>query len=91
MGKARPELECDGRKGFKDVFRSWIRNSEETHKTIADEIGVSPATLSAWINGHRFPNVDNLQAISDYTGIPLCRILCEKTDCEECRDHPKHF
>lgn len=84
MNDGRKRMPCDARRGFSKVFSCWIEKRNETHAAIAAEIGVAPSTLTAWINGDRAPGVDNLQAICDYTGIPMQRLLCERSNCDEC-------
>jgi transcriptional regulator with XRE-family HTH domain len=37
--------------------------------------GLSMAILCEWAHGHRFPSVDHLWAIAQYTGIPAWELI----------------
>jgi transcriptional regulator with XRE-family HTH domain len=44
-------------------------------KEVAADLGVSIAIVSEWENGHRFPSIDHLQALTQYTGISASRFF----------------
>jgi hypothetical protein len=73
--------ECDGRRSFRKVLSEWLTASGLEAKRVAADLGVSRATLSYWCDGSRFPSLDNLQSIANYTGIPLCHLICDKANC----------
>ncbi len=42
---------------------------------MAADTGLSMAILCEWEHGHRFPSVDHLWAVSQYTGIPAHELI----------------
>ncbi len=56
---------------FVRALSYYISVSGKTKKEIAEAIGVPPTTFSSWSNGKHLPDMDNLQAISDYLGAPI--------------------
>ncbi len=66
----------DPKHTFAPRFKNWRKQTRYPLKHVADDLGVSIATVSEWENGGRFPNADHLRRISEYTGIPLCGFFC---------------
>lgn len=68
-------------------IKAWRQAEGRTLKAVAADTGLSMAILCEWEHGHRFPSVDHLRAISQYTGIPACSFLyLGKGDCPKaCR------
>jgi transcriptional regulator with XRE-family HTH domain len=56
-------------------IKAWRQDAGKTLKAVAKDTGLSMAILCEWEHGHRFPSVDHLQAIAEYTGIPACVFL----------------
>lgn len=56
---------------FVRALSYYISISGKTKKEIAEAIGVPPTTFSSWSNGRHLPDMDNLQAISEYLGAPI--------------------
>lgn len=74
-------MPCDGRSAFPRVFAQWLERSGRPIKIVAAEIGVAASTVCQWRDGKRVPDLENLKIICLYTGIPLCRLICDKPDC----------
>ncbi|MBI2441839.1 MAG: helix-turn-helix transcriptional regulator [Lentisphaerae bacterium] len=64
------------RSSFSGHFRSWRSQNGKPLKAVAQELGVGLTTVSKWELGQRFPTAENLEAIAQYTGIPLCHFFC---------------
>jgi transcriptional regulator with XRE-family HTH domain len=62
-------------------LRDWRSRKGYPLKRVAHDLGVSVSVVSQWERGERFPSADNLEALGDYTGIPLCAFVsaCEMT------------
>ena len=69
-------------------LRQWRKDKRHGLKVIVADLQVSASSWNAWENGTRFPNGENLVAISEYTGIPICRLFCRHypNTCADCRD-----
>lgn len=64
-------------------LRAWRTNRGELLKQVADRLGISKTTFSAWETGARFPSAMNLVAIAHLMDRPLCTLFCAKE--QECR------
>ena len=60
---------------FAKRFGEWRARKGLLLKEIAEDLDVSISIVAEWENGHRFPSVDHLYAISQRTGIPAWRFL----------------
>ena len=80
MKKAAAPLQCDIRTNFAQAFGTWRKKNNLSLKTIAADMAISLATVSAWERGARFPTPQHFQALVNYTGIPPCRLFCVMAD-----------
>ena len=53
----------------------WRSKAGLPLKRIAHDIGVSISTVSQWERGTRYPCMEHLESLADYTGIPMCAFL----------------
>jgi transcriptional regulator with XRE-family HTH domain len=60
---------------FATRIKQWRQQEGRTLKVVAADTGLSMAILCEWEHGHRFPSVDHLQAIAEYTGISASAFL----------------
>lgn len=56
-------------------MKDWRQGKGLTLKTVAAKTGLSMAILCEWEHGHRFPSVDHLWAVAQYTGIPAWELI----------------
>jgi hypothetical protein len=82
--KGKLKMPCDGRCGFSRVFSRWLQENPVSIKVVAAEIGVASSTICQWRDGTRCPSLDYLKLSCEYTGIPLCRLICDRRDCNHC-------
>jgi transcriptional regulator with XRE-family HTH domain len=71
---------CDIRASFATAFRKWRAKRNIPLKKIAKDLGLSIATISKWESGERFPTGYNLEMLADYTGVPVCQLVCRMAD-----------
>lgn len=50
-----------------------------TQKELAERLGVTPQTISNWVNGSTEPSGPQLQELSRLSGFNAMDILCAKT------------
>lgn len=60
---------------FAVQVKEWRQKKGITLKTMAAAMDVGLSIICEWEHGHRFPSVDNLWALSKYTGIPACELI----------------
>jgi len=65
------------------TLRAWREQNGWPLKKVADEFGVTKATWSRWESGERFPSPIDLQLLSDFLHVPVCRFFAPP-------DHPCH-
>ena len=63
-------------KNFPGLLRMWRKERGLKMEEVAMEIGVSKATWGHWEGGRRFPQAENLLALSQYTKIPIQHFFC---------------
>ena len=64
------------------TLKGWRLKQRFFLKEMAADLGVSVSTVEGWESGHRFPSGSHLTRLSDYTGLPVCKLFCVKTgDC----------
>ena len=69
-------LGCDIRKNFAIAFKKWRQRNSYLLKQIAADLGVSVNTVNLWEMGRLFPDGKNIERLSEYTGLPPCRLFC---------------
>jgi len=74
------KIRCDIRASFAIAFRNWRSKSQIPLKRIATDLGVSVATVNSWELGKRFPGGRHFEMLTDYTGLPPCRLFCVLSD-----------
>ncbi len=60
---------------FARRVKEWRQGKGLTLKVMAGDTGLSMAILCEWEHGHRFPSVDHLWAVAQYTGIPAWELI----------------
>ena len=76
----KSDFQCDIRASFATAFSAWRRNNNIPLKKIAKDLGLSVATINSWELGKRFPTGYNFEMLTNYTGLPPCRLFCVKAD-----------
>ena len=70
-------------KAFAVRLREWRQKKGSTLTTMSREMGVSITIIHSWENGRRFPSVDHLSLISEFTGISVADFLRPLTKAQE--------
>jgi transcriptional regulator with XRE-family HTH domain len=71
---------CDIRASFAKAFSTWRQKNNIPLKKIAKDLGLSVATINSWELGKRFPTGYNFEMLTNYTGLPPCRLFCVMAD-----------
>ena len=58
------------------AFRNWRLEQKIPLKVLASDLGVDISTISNWELGKRFPTGRHFEMLTDYTGLPPCRLFC---------------
>ena len=54
-----------------EKLQALLDKSNKTAYQVAQETGISTATLSNWKNGNYVPKVDKIKILADYFGVTL--------------------
>jgi len=76
----KSNFRCDIRASFARAFSTWRQKSNIPLKKIAGDLGLSVATINSWELGKRFPTGYNFEMLTNYTGLPPCRLFCVMAD-----------
>lgn len=66
------------RKIFVKKLNYYMNITHKTQKDLMDELGLSSATISSWVNGKKLPRMGKIQMLADYFGINKSDLLEEK-------------
>ena len=74
------KFRCDIRASFASAFKNWRLKNNIPLKQIAKDLGVSIPTVNSWELGKRFPTGRHFEMLTDYAGVPPCRLFCVMAD-----------
>lgn len=75
------------KKTFAKNLTNYMIMSGKSQKELADVVGVSAPTFNEWVNGKKFPRIDNIQKLADYFGILKSDLIEEKMTEEKEKDN----
>lgn len=59
--------------GNKDVLaknlKKYIAKSGKDRRTIAEDLGFPYSTLTDWVNGKKYPRINNVEKLAEYFGV----------------------
>lgn len=65
--------------GNKDVFsknlKKQIIKSGKDRSTVAEDLGFPYSTLTDWINGKKYPRINNIEKLASYFGISKSELI----------------
>jgi transcriptional regulator with XRE-family HTH domain len=59
-------------------LEKWLTENDKTYPWLAEELGVTDAAISHYIEGRNLPKARNLVKLSEITGIPCSELLEEE-------------
>jgi len=60
---------------LRDLLEDVMRRHKKRPCRLAAELGVSHVTVGRWLSGHDTPNTSSCRKLSEYSGVPLRKIL----------------
>ena len=67
-------------------LKKIMRRRKRLPSQLAVDLGVSHATVSRWLSGDDIPSTRSCQRLSEYTGVPLERVLSVAGHLPKIRD-----
>ena len=62
-------------RSFIDFLKDLMRRRKRLPSQLANELGISHATVSRWLSGKDQPSTRSCQKLAEYSGMPLAHIL----------------
>ena len=59
-------------------LQNALKRSGMDQKDLAIKLGVSPASVTNWLKGTKYPRIDKIQAIADVLNIPQSELTTDK-------------
>ena len=56
-------------------LKEVMRRRKRLPSQLAADLGVSHATVSRWLSGNNVPNTTSCQRLTEYSGVPLQKVL----------------
>ena len=56
-------------------LKEIMRRRKRLPSQLAADLGISHATISRWLSGKDIPSIRSCQRLSEYTGVPLEKVL----------------
>ena len=69
----------DNKNIFASNLQRYMKQAGKSRKEVADDIGVSYYTYTAWITGKKYPRMDKVEILANYFGILKSDLIEEKT------------
>ena len=68
---------------FGEHLRSLRLSRHLTQQDLAKALGVAQITISSWERGTREPNIESIQTVASYFGLPLSAVLAPEEQTDE--------
>ena len=72
-----------------EIFEQLLKQHGVTAYRVAQDTGVTTATLTSWKQGKYTPKPEKMQKIADYFGVSLSYLMTGKEDSSEKEPHLK--
>lgn len=56
-------------------LKKYVRNSGKDRTTIAEDLGFSYSTLTDWINGNKYPRINNIEKLAIYFNVSKSELI----------------
>ena len=69
----------DNKNIFASNLKRYMKQNNKSRKEVAEAIGVSYYTYTAWVTGQKYPRMDKVELLANYFGILKSDLIEEKT------------
>lgn len=76
----------DNKNVFASNLQRYMEQNGKTRRDISDALGISYFTVTAWVNGSKYPRMDKVELLANYFGILKSDLIEEKG--EEQKEKP---
>lgn len=68
------------KKNFSINLKRLMKKNNKTQNDMINDLGLSSATISSWVNGSRFPRMDKINLLADYFNVDEFILLAKPYD-----------
>lgn len=73
-------MEKDNKNIFAKNLNHLMRINYKSRKDLSDALGISYFTITAWVNGTKYPRMDKVEMLANYFGVLKSDLIEEKVD-----------
>ncbi|MDW4093340.1 helix-turn-helix transcriptional regulator [Staphylococcus saprophyticus] len=70
------------RKIFSENLLSLLHQKGIDQKQLAMDLGISPASVTHWIKGNKYPRIGKIEEIAEYFNVPMSRLTQDQSKAE---------
>lgn len=78
----------DNKNIFASNLKRYMEQNDKSRKDVAEAIGVSYYTFTAWVTGQKYPRMDKVEMLANYFGILKSDLIEEKSVNEQIQSNP---
>lgn len=79
-------MEKDNKNIFATNLNDLMRINHKSRKDLSDALGISYFTITAWVNGTKYPRMDKVELLANYFGVLKSDLIEEPS--EEIKNTP---
>ena len=73
-------MEKDNKNIFASNLNRLMASHRRSRKDLSDALGISYFTITAWVNGTKYPRMDKVEMLANYFGVLKSDLIEEKDD-----------
>lgn len=73
-------MDKDNKNIFATNLNNLMRIEHKTRKDLSEALGISYFTITAWVNGTKYPRMDKVEMLANYFGVLKSDLIEEKGD-----------
>ena len=67
-------------------LKKYIAKSGKDRTTVAEDLNLSYSTLTDWVNGNKYPRINNIEKLAAYFGISKSELIEDFEDIKKDND-----
>lgn len=73
-------MDKDNKNIFATNLNNLMRIERKSRKDLSEALGISYFTITAWVNGTKYPRMDKVEMLANYFGVLKSDLIEEKED-----------
>ena len=76
-------MEKDNKNIFASNLNRLMVSHRKSRKDLSDALGISYFTITAWVNGTKYPRMDKVEMLANYFGVLKSDLIEEKEESKQ--------